>query len=149
MAIAGALERSSEPAHILVGAILEGCINETISAVHARQAAHNVARGAHDPALAAAMGVVADDEQRHAELSWSFVRWLLSVRPELRLIAAATFDSYQLPPAPVTAEEDLSRFGLLSRADEHAIASEILARVVRPCADALLQRASADSVPEC
>jgi hypothetical protein len=130
----GALDRSGDPARVLVAAILEGCINETISAALAQHAASEAA----DPALAAPMREVAEDEARHAELSWAFVRWLLGEHPELRVLAAATFDSYRLPQPGD--EADLAEHGLSSGRAQHAIAKRILREVVRPCADALLGR---------
>jgi hypothetical protein len=132
--ITGALGRSEDPAQVLVAAILEGCINETISAALAQHAAHEVG----EALLAAPMKKVAEDETRHAELSWAFVRWLLGEHPELRELAAATFDGYRLPdPAD---EADLALYGLPSGRAQHAIARRIFHEVVRPCADALLGR---------
>jgi hypothetical protein len=130
----GALDRSEDPARVLVAAILEGCINETISAALAQHAAQRAA----DPALAAPMRQVAEDETRHAELSWAFVRWLLAERPELRTLAAATFDGYRLPAAG--SEPDLAAHGLPSGQSQHLVARRIFHEVVRPCADALLGR---------
>ncbi len=50
---------------------VEGCVRETYGALVATwQAAH-----ARDPRVAAAMGVIAEDETRHAALSWALHAW--------------------------------------------------------------------------
>ena len=52
---------------------VEGCVNETYAALLAMwQAEH-----AREPAVRAAMKVIAEDETRHAALSWSVAEWLL------------------------------------------------------------------------
>jgi hypothetical protein len=49
----------------------EGCVRETYGALLATwQAAH-----AADPEIRAAMGGIAEDETRHAELSWAIHAW--------------------------------------------------------------------------
>ena len=51
---------------------VEGCVRETYGALVATwQAAH-----ASDPRVAAAMAVIADDETRHAALSWALHAWV-------------------------------------------------------------------------
>ncbi len=51
---------------------VEGCVRETYGAL---VAAHQALK-AHDPRVARTMAVVADDEIRHAELSWAVASWL-------------------------------------------------------------------------
>ena len=140
LSVAGALDRSGDPSEILIAAILEGCINETICAVRVRLAAEDVI----DADLAQRMRDVGDDESRHAELSWAFVRWMLESRPELRALAAATFDGWDLGPAPAADPDraELAQFGVVTSDMEHAVSVQILRDVVRPCADRLLGRAS-------
>jgi hypothetical protein len=136
--LAGALERSSDPAAVLEAAIREGCLNETISAAQARAAAE----GAVDPALRAALTTVAEDEARHAELSWAFVRWMLVRHPELRELAARTFDAWSPGPAPA-ADPDraaLLAWGMTTDDLNHEVAVQVTRDVVVPCADALLGR---------
>lgn len=53
--------------------IAEGCFGETRAALEALEAADSAA----DPVIAAAYGQIAEDEQRHAELAFRFVRWAL------------------------------------------------------------------------
>ena len=66
---------------------VEGCVRETFGAV---VGAHQAER-ASDPAIAEAMQVVAEEEIRHAELSWALAGWLeprLSDEERARIEAA-------------------------------------------------------------
>jgi hypothetical protein len=118
---------------ILTAAIVEGCVNETVSAQQVREAASL----ASSPILAARLAEVADDEARHAELSWAFVRWLLAERPDLAPVARAAFA--QIPASEAVSDgPDLSAWGVLSPAASAAVAEQVVARVVRPAAAALL-----------
>lgn len=137
LAIDGALTRSIDAAAVLTGAIVEGCVNETIASLAVRRAASATT----DPALARELERVADDEAKHAELSWAFVRWLLSARPELVEVARVAFAEATAPRARAEALDDdprLAAWGVLSDAEQQAIAIEGIDRVVRPCAEALL-----------
>jgi hypothetical protein len=51
---------------------VEGCVRETYGAL----VAHYQAATALDPAVRAAMTVIAEDETRHATLSWQVAEWL-------------------------------------------------------------------------
>jgi hypothetical protein len=65
---------------------VEGCVRETYGALLATwQAAH-----ARDPEIAAEMARIAEDETRHAALSWAIARWAegqLDERARMRLAA--------------------------------------------------------------
>src|SRR5271170_8127653 len=53
----------------------EGCIGETVAALEATEA---LAEGeGRDPALAAVLTMIAEDEARHAELAWRSVAWMV------------------------------------------------------------------------
>lgn len=134
--IGGSLDRSVDPGMVLVAAIIEGCVNETVSAVQVREAA----RGVADEGLAKALAQVAIEEERHAELNWAFVRWLLDQHPELREVAQLTFASVVLPPEPAADPDSdaLAAFGVLCERRQHRMAAMAIERVVRPCAAALL-----------
>ena len=138
LSIDGSLERSTDPKAVLVAAIVEGCINETVCAVFALEAG----RRADSSALQAAMDDIATDELRHAELSWAFVRWLLVKHPELRDAAVRAFSSYDPGPEPDADPDtrELNRWGVLTARDKHRLAAEVVATVVMPCARALLER---------
>ena len=58
-------------AEIVLAAVREGCIAETISAWHVALAA----RGASDPAMARVLEAVATQELDHAVLAWRFLDW--------------------------------------------------------------------------
>ena len=51
---------------------VEGCVRETYGAL----LAHHQAQSAHDPYVRAAMSQIAEDETRHAQLSWEIAHWL-------------------------------------------------------------------------
>jgi hypothetical protein len=81
--------------------IAEGCFGETRAALEALEAADN----AEDPVIRAAYAGIADDEQRHAELAFRFVRWALerepdAVRPRIRAALATPPDSATLVAVP-------------------------------------------------
>lgn len=72
--------------------IAEGCFGETRAALEALEAADN----AQDPVIRAAYAGIADDEQRHAELAFRFVRWALGQEPDaVRLRIGAAIE---MPP---------------------------------------------------
>ena len=73
----GALEARSL-AGIVETAVLEGCIGETVAALEAAEAL----AFATDESVRAALSRVAEDEARHAELAYRFVRWAFEVSPE-------------------------------------------------------------------
>lgn len=139
LALAGALEGGSAR-EILVTAILEGCVGETVAALEAQE----MAQRAVDPAVRRALETIAADEARHAELAWRFVKWVLWRDPSLSAVAASTFAA--AAAASESAEEagaigpDLSAHGLVSAILRREIARCALALVVSPCAAALLRR---------
>jgi hypothetical protein len=56
---------------VVLNTIREGCVGETVAAIEAREAAKHVA----DPALRTLLLVISQDETRHAELAFRFVKW--------------------------------------------------------------------------
>ncbi len=110
MKIDGALDGISLE-KLVVTAIAEGCIGETVAAVEAaEQLAH-----ASDPRVRAVLGRISEDETRHAELAWRFVAWALEQQPSLRAVAEREFTRHlSSPRAPVeNAALDLTRHGVL------------------------------------
>ena len=59
---------------VTLDVVREGCINETVGVLLAMSARD----AAVDPEVKQALTTVVDDETRHAELAWRFVRWALS-----------------------------------------------------------------------
>jgi hypothetical protein len=99
--------------------IAEGCFGETSAALEALEAADAAA----DPMIVAAYAKIAEDEQRHAELAFRFVKWALELAPSAvieRLNAA-----------------------LVSPLAEQSSASA----VVLPCLEGLLRVGTATNVP--
>lgn len=135
LSTAGALERR-DLRTVTMDVVREGCINETLSALEAMQARD----AASDPAARRALTEIADDEARHAELAWAFVRWALgqpgteSLREEVLEVLAAYVPG---PPGAVDPYGgDKARFGVLDAQRRHRVAvrgQEMIAR----CASAL------------
>jgi hypothetical protein len=126
-------------------AFAEGCVAETIAAWHAG-AALDRARAAD---VRTALSKIADDEARHAELSWRFVAWALaqggrSVADALREALACATDAC---PRRSNEREDsvtldaLHAAGRLSEFERAELTVSVLREVVEPCARALLARA--------
>ena len=73
---------------VAAGTVEEGCVGETLAALEAEAARD----GAEELALRAAWSVIAEDEARHAELAWSFVRWALDQgQPAVRTAVEEAF----------------------------------------------------------
>lgn len=130
-----ALGRASDVEAILVGAVLEGCIEETLAAAEMRVAATS----AHVD-LRARLNQIAEDETRHAELSWAFVRWLLGERPELRPLAARTFASATVGPRPEDDGPGLEAVGLLGPQLRWSLRRSVFQQVIGPAVGELLAR---------
>jgi hypothetical protein len=62
----------------------EGCLNETAAAEEARLAARDA-----DGDMRAMLATIAADEQRHAELSWSVLAWIVAIDPALAAVMVA------------------------------------------------------------
>ncbi|MET0791881.1 MAG: ferritin-like domain-containing protein, partial [Polyangiaceae bacterium] len=72
-----AVERSLDEMsleQIVLNTIREGCIGETVAAIEVREAAEH----ATEPALRALLLEISEDEARHAELAFRFVKWALA-----------------------------------------------------------------------
>ena len=130
---------------VVVAAIREGCLGETVSAIQAAEALSYVT----DPALRQVLMTIADDETRHAQLAWRFVQWALEQGDdEIRRAAREEFtraasEIIASSPRPLDARE----LGLLAggampeRLGEH-VRAECVRRVILPCAEALFARHS-------
>jgi len=120
---------------------LEGCIGETVAALEAREAlAH-----ASEPAVCALLARIADDEARHAELAWRFLKWALPrcdrVLPgRLSRALASEIDASPSPaPAAETLQAALRAHGVLTDAERSALRRSALRNAVAPCLRALLE----------
>jgi hypothetical protein len=90
--ISGSLEIASLE-DIVDLVIAEGCFGETSAALEALEAAET----ASDPVIRAAYSQIADDEQRHAELAFRFVRWALE--QDSRSVTARVTAAIDGPPS--------------------------------------------------
>ncbi|MFO0760805.1 MAG: ferritin-like domain-containing protein [Byssovorax sp.] len=128
---------SADRREVLGALIAEACVGETVAVAEAQALAGRVA----DPALARLHARIAADEQRHAELGWRALAWMLAGADGATLaFAAACFEeamasaSQRPDPPPLVAPA----LGLLSATEIAAIRREALREVVAPCARALL-----------
>jgi hypothetical protein len=146
----GALDLTAVAVHrtapeVVRSLVIEGCVGETLGAAEALV----LAGDAGDPALRAVHARIAADEQRHAELSWQALAWLLRGAGDVEVawasrcfdeaIAAAGLDPDQRALAA-------PEHGLLSAAALGALRRRALGEVVTPCAAALLDRARRESL---
>lgn len=146
--VTGALQDSSLEG-IVMRAVLEGCVGETLAAIEASEAASHAA----DKLLRSALSRIAEDEARHAELSWRFLRWALSlggsalrsaVQRAFREAESRLASSLMIhPSAEPATEAELRAHGVLSPARSAQLARQVFDAVVRPCASALSARAAA------
>lgn len=120
---------------LAASAVREGCLGETLgAALAAEQAAQ-----ATDPEIRALLTRIAEDEARHAALSWRIVAWAMAAggAPVRAAVAAA----FQVPMA-VAATPDLppeaAAMGILPPDTHAAICRQTWLRVVRPAQQILL-----------
>jgi hypothetical protein len=144
--LAGALVEATL-AEAVTAAIVEGCVGETIASAMAAEQRH-VAR---EPQVSAVLDRIAEDEARHAELAWTFVRWAVEVGgAPIASVARETFAAQarlvheELKKAtarPRPADEVMwSRHGRLAPSEAAAVTRAALVEVIQPCAAALLAR---------
>jgi hypothetical protein len=145
----GAMTLETNLVHFACSAFVEGCVDETLAALEADEAA----RVAAEPAVARTLKGVARDEARHAELSWRVVAWAIerggddvraAVREEAERASARGPAAAELLPAY---GPELETFGVLSPSRVAAVHARGLREVVTPCARELLsgRRESASS----
>jgi hypothetical protein len=144
LVVQGALD-SMDVESIVVTAIAEGCIGESVAALEAREALVRC----QDPETTQLLTRIAADEAEHAALAWRFVAWALRMWPALRPSVERAF-GFGVPPSSVAAVPErphapsagvnpaaLERWGVLGperRAEVRALALEA---VVSPAAQAL------------
>lgn len=133
-------------------AFLEACIGETLAAVEVEAAlAH-----ALDPEIVSALSGIAQDERRHAELGWRFIRWVLDMvsaeqRAELTegmlaSVCAALDAELRAQPESVDVSENLLRHGLLPEQARSSARRSALEQVCLPCVEALVAAFAPSSV---
>ncbi len=129
---------SEDLADIAARAARDGCIGETLAAL---VAAEQLAR-ATDPAVRRALGVIARDEARHAELAWRTVAWALAAggAPVHAAVSRVFADAraHAAWPRGAASSPALEAHGLLDASDLASAVRRAVADVVEPCAQALL-----------
>jgi hypothetical protein len=133
--VLGALDLAS----IAESAFEEGCIGETIAALEARVACGD----AVVDEVRAALAKIAEDETRHAELAWRFVRWAASrdaevIRRVERALARA-MERHQHAPHGCAddAPEDFAAHGRLSSSARTELRLACLRSVIAPLVSAM------------
>lgn len=126
-------------AAIAAATVTEGCVNETIGALEAAEAA----AGCEDAEVRDVLNRIAEEEARHGELAWAFVRWALGVGgDDVRRAVGAAFETVfqngaalQVPAPPADPDAvELRRQGLLTERERHEIRLRGLREIVRPAA---------------
>jgi hypothetical protein len=136
------LPLEGELTSVVTEAVAAGCIGQTLAAL---EAAARLSRTT-DPAVAAALRTMIEDETRHAELAWRVVTWAIRTGGETaRDAAARTFACFTVaPPRPTDLEgvclTSFAQHGRLTAAEAHGAAVDALEHVVRPTAAAMLDR---------
>ncbi len=140
----GAVAPATSLEELAVACFRDGCVNETVAALSVAEAA----RRAGPPELAAAIETIAEDEMRHAELSYRILAWALReggeplrrrLADELARVESEAITASAAIEAPPALDETT---GLLAPATAEAVRRRVLRDVVLPCTEALL-RASA------
>jgi hypothetical protein len=148
LAVDGSLDECTLEA-IVLNTVREGCVGETLAAIEAREAAEH----ASDPALRELLLTISDDETRHAELAYRFVKWALSWGgPELQRAVQGEFSSLaaEAPRANgalTDDDQDLLRHGIIPDKLRQTMRGHAIAEVILPCSRALFEprrRQSAD-----
>jgi hypothetical protein len=129
---------------LLVTAIAEGCIGETVAAV---EAAEQLAQ-AKDATVRAVLARISEDETRHAELAWRFVAWALERDPSLHGLAEREFERHLSAPRAFAERGglDLARHGVLSERARSEVRSAVLEGVIRDAARGLLGKRARPAV---
>jgi hypothetical protein len=128
---------------VSITTFLEGCIGETVAAVEARELALTAA----DPVVRETLAGIAEDEARHALLAWRFLEWALErggapLRERIHEVWLEEMDRHAAPASGVglTPERELV-LGLPSAGFRADARSHVLQEIVKPCFDALGQKA--------
>jgi hypothetical protein len=114
---------------------------ETVVAIEIREAAH----AAKDPVVAGVLARIADDEVRHAELSWSALAWMLDVggeraaRTALRALARAEAEIPRAPIGDHDGESEELALGIIGAARHARVMRDAFAQIVMPIARSLVR----------
>lgn len=127
-------------ADLAVACFRDGCVNETVAALFIAEAS----RLAASPAIRDTLTAIADDEARHAELSYRILAWALRVggaalRARVADELASVRDELACEPTAGEAHRDHDETtGLLAPRTAARVRHRVLADVVVPCMEGLL-----------
>lgn len=122
---------STDPVAVAVAAVREGCLGETVGAWLVAHAAE----GVEDAEVAAVLRRIADDEARHAALSWQLVAWLMKTGgPDVR---PAVIQALQ-QPLTVAAYPGSPAHGILTAEQTEELCQRVRGEVLVPAIEALL-----------
>jgi hypothetical protein len=124
-AAAAALAAEIDLEALAIETFVDGGLGEALAAAQAATAAEL----ATDPAIAATLRRLAEDEARHAELAWSIVAWCAAQRPDLVDTLQARLTASRPPPAP---RDDLEHHGILATSTMRALHVEVV-EIARAC----------------
>lgn len=131
---------------VVLAAVKEGCIGETVSALEASEAAEHCV----DTPTRLVLQRIAREEAAHAELAWRFVAWALG-RADATLIerVRGTFAAELAKPAASEAPASLHdltllAFGVVTPIEREKLRRRALSETVLPCADVLLSGLGVD-----
>lgn len=139
----GVLTESIDLVAVARSVIAEACVGETLAAVSAAVAAE----AAHDPEVRRILAGIAEDELRHAELGWRFLRWALdhASADERRAIVLALHDAAVVvrdpDDAPPSGSGALVAHGHLRPATLQRLRHDARHELVVPIVHALVARA--------
>lgn len=139
LSLAGDVLGDTDLVRLAVETVEEGCVGETLASLEASTALGE----ARDVAVSRTLALIADDEARHAELAWTFVRWAIREggEPVRRAVSDAFERALRAAPAADGSRHDddsLSRYGQLSEQDRARVLRDGLQRVVAPAYRALV-----------
>jgi hypothetical protein len=128
-------------ADLAASTFAEGCLGETVAAL---VAAEQLAR-ATDPAVRAALAEIADDEARHAELSWRTVAWAIQtggdeVRAAVERALVGALAGHARSSGASTMPAGLLAHGRLDDATRAGVVASAVDEIVLPAARVLLGR---------
>jgi hypothetical protein len=131
------LARRGDPVATALALFEEGCVNESIAACEAADAAERCS----DAQVKEVLETLAVDERRHAVAAWVALRWLIATHGErvaapLRARVAAL--GAAAPRDVEVDDERLAEWGLLSPSRRAHVQRRVLSELVRPLALALV-----------
>ena len=144
--IHGALPETTTFEQVLVMTILEGCINETLAAAEAAWLSEQT----EIASIQKTHRQIAKDEAKHAALGWKTVEWILSVKPELKAVAAAAFEQAKGLIKELEQEEHAddwkAKWGQMPSQRGNQLRIETWNNVIAPCATMLLHQSCESSI---